>query len=239
MKKKVSVIIPTHKGAPIKNSIESIKQSTYKNIEIIIVDEGLERSAQRNIGIHRATGNYFLFLDSDQMVSQKLIEECIEIFKWAHYRAIFIPEIIIDNTFFGEVRSFERLFYTGTYIDVPRFIRKNDCPLFDENLHGPEDSDWDRRIAGSKTISKHCVYHCDKVNILTYFKKKAYYAKSMQKFREKWPNDKVLQFKYRCWTVFTENEKWKRLFRYPGLAFVMVVMIFIRGIIYLWNIKEF
>ena len=72
MKPLVSIIIPTHKDAQIENCVACIKQSTYKNIEIIVVDEGKERSAQRNIGMDRAKGDYYLILDSDQMVEPKV-----------------------------------------------------------------------------------------------------------------------------------------------------------------------
>ena len=56
----VSVIIPIRKGENVSEVINSLKLSCYKDIEIIVVDEGLERSAQRNIGIKRAKGEYLI-----------------------------------------------------------------------------------------------------------------------------------------------------------------------------------
>ncbi len=52
--KLISIIIPIVRDDPhVMEAVEHIKLSTYQNFEIIVVDEGLERSAQRNIGIDR------------------------------------------------------------------------------------------------------------------------------------------------------------------------------------------
>lgn len=58
----VSVIVPTHKGMNLDLLVESVLNSTYKNVELVIVDEGLERSKQRNIGIQREEGYTLCFL---------------------------------------------------------------------------------------------------------------------------------------------------------------------------------
>src|SRR5574343_184163 len=151
----VSIIIPTHKGDKIlPECLKAIEYSTYKKIEIIVVDEGLERSAQRNIGINRTRGEYFLILDSDQLITPNLIRECLD--KIGNHNGVYIPEKIITKGFFGYLRNWERQFYTGTPIDVVRFVKK-DCPLFDESMSGPEDSDWDRRIGGTRTTSVNMV----------------------------------------------------------------------------------
>ena len=227
----VSIIIPTHKGANVDKLVDSINNSNYKNIEIIVVDEGLERSAQRNIGRDRAKGEYLFIPDSDWVVTPGLIEECVD--KMALYDAIYIPETIKTRGLFAKIRNWERQFFTATAIDAVRFVRADGCPRFDETMTGPEDSDWDRRIKGIKVVSRNCYYHYDNVSFLSFFEKKAYYAKSMSRFIEKWPNDKVLDFKYRCWTVFTENGKWKRCVENPFMTLAVMFIIFLRGIIYL------
>jgi len=73
----VSVIIPTIKDRKklLERVIGSVKNQTYKNIEIIVVDEGKPAPEQRNIGIERAKGNYIAFLDDDDLWSPQKIEK--------------------------------------------------------------------------------------------------------------------------------------------------------------------
>ena len=227
----VSIIIPRHKE-DLTQVLEAINNSTYKNIEVIIVDEGFERSHQRNIGIVRATGCYFCILDADQVISPDLIRECVELMNCG-IGGIYIPEIIKTKGLFAYIRNWERQFYNGTSIDVVRFVRTKDCPLFDEKQRGTEDSDWDRRIKGIKLISKNPLYHYDNVSMLKWFSKKAYYSKSMKRFIERNPDDKILDWKWRCIKVFLENGKWKRFLRRPDLALAVLILIFVRGLIYL------
>jgi glycosyltransferase involved in cell wall biosynthesis len=86
----VSVIIPTYnRGQVIKESIESAIQQTYKNMEIIVVDDGSSddtkaicekypkikyifqensgASSARNNALTHASGDYIAFLDSDDV----------------------------------------------------------------------------------------------------------------------------------------------------------------------------
>lgn len=234
---KVSCIIPiVRNDKHVEGCIEAIRSSTHKDVEIIVVDEGRERSYQRNVGIKKATGEYLIWIDSDMRLHPRLLEDCIE--KIKNHTAVYIPERIVTEGWFGRLRDWERQFYNGSLVDVVRFIRTKDCPLFDEELHGVEDSAWERQIVANSpeakfSTSDYPFYHHDKVGLIKYLKKKAYYAKSLNAYRRRNPNDKLLTFKYRCWTVFTENGKWKRLLKRPDLAIQMFLLVFARGVIML------
>jgi glycosyltransferase involved in cell wall biosynthesis len=227
----VSVIIPIRRGEDIVKVVKSVENSTYTNIEIIIVDEGLERSTQRNIGIGKARGEYLLILDSDQRISYGLIAECVRLMAFG-YGAIYIPEIIKTKGVFAYIRNWERQFYNATDIDVVRFVRSEFCPLFDTDLNGPEDSAWDRKVTGFRTTSCNPLYHYDNIGMFKYFSKKAYYSKSMRRYAKKYPNDKCLDWKWRCLGVFFERGGWKRVLKRPDLFICVMLIILIRGIIY-------
>lgn len=232
-KDKVSIIVPKRRGENIDNVLESIRNSTYSNYEIIVVDEGLERSEQRNIGISRAKGEFLLILDSDQCIHKSLLIECVFAMRYAD--ALYIPEKVMTKGLFGYIRNWERQFYNQTPIDCVRFVRAKDCPLFDTTMRGPEDSDWDRRIKGKRDITYFNIYHYDNVGIIKFLLKKAYYSKSMRRFAEKYPDDKCLNFWWRCFGVFLEQSKWKRFLSRPDLALAVLLLIFARGVVYYVN----
>jgi len=231
----VSVVIPIH-GEDIKHTVKAVKQSTYPNIELIIVDKGKERSYQRNFGIKKSHGKYILVLDSDQRISRSLINECVWKMEYDRtLQGIYIPEVIPPTSFFNKVRNFERSFYTSTAVDVVRFVRSDNCPMFNEELSGPEDSAWDREIGGDRATSRSTLYHYDNIGLLDYIRKKAYYCKSMKRYHELYPEDKVLKLWYRCFWIFIENDKWLRLLRHPILSLGIFGIILIRG--FLWITK--
>jgi len=268
MKPLVSVIITTkNEEKNIENCLKSIRNQTYKNIEIIVVDNnstdktkeiakkytdkvfkhGPERSAQRNFGAKMARGKYILYLDADMILSPGVIKECVEkMEKNNNLVALYIPERIIGEGFWIKVRDFERSFYTATPIDAVRFIRKEVFEKvggFDENLTGPEDWDFDKKVrsVGKVDVINSCLYHNEgKFNLRNYVKKKLYYAKSFDKYIKKWGNDdpdikKQLGAHYRLIGVFIENGKWKKLMKKLHLTLGMTFLRCIVGITYLLN----
>jgi len=235
----VSIVIATHKGAEEQTNrlIRSIHRSTYQDFEIIVVNEGLERSRQRNIGIERSKGEFIFWPDSDWVLSPGLLEECVG--KMKKYDSLYIPELIIGGSFFTKVRNFERQFYTGVSgIDAVRFVKRGYCPFFDESMSGPEDACFDFRVPGKKGITKAYYYHHDEVGLIRYIQKKAYYSKSMKKFAEKYPNAKVMDLKYRCFGVFVEDGKFERLICHPFMSLCVFGLLILRGIIYFLNRGE-
>lgn len=103
---KVSVIIPTYNRCEqLCRCVNSLLLSTYKNIEIIVVNNNssdntkqaisvlnkkysniifvdlnrnLMTAGGRNEGIKYASGNYLLFVDNDNVVDPSMIEELVK-----------------------------------------------------------------------------------------------------------------------------------------------------------------
>ncbi|MGE7020683.1 glycosyltransferase family A protein [Solibacillus cecembensis] len=100
---KVTVIMPCYNdGEFIEESIASVLNQTYKNIELIIINDGstdektntilgnisnplikvlntknIGPSAARNFGIKVSTGKYILPVDADDKIHSVYIEECV------------------------------------------------------------------------------------------------------------------------------------------------------------------
>lgn len=103
MNKKISVIIPTYNTEQyIKECIDSVLNQTYQNFEIIVVNDGstdntlevlaniktdklkvitIKNSGQgyaRNMALKEATGDYIMFLDSDDYIENVTFELAIK-----------------------------------------------------------------------------------------------------------------------------------------------------------------
>lgn len=106
---KVSVVITTYKRKfEFKKAFESVIKQSYKNIEIIVVDDNVDEvytnfvkqilstyrniiyiknkknmggALSRNVGLNVASGKYIAFLDDDDVYFEKKIEKQIECFK--------------------------------------------------------------------------------------------------------------------------------------------------------------
>ena len=205
----VSVVVTTkNEEKNIENCLKSILRQTYPcdKIEIIVVDnnstdrtkeiarkyadrvynKGPERSAQRNYGAKQAKGEYYLYLDADMILSPKVIQESVErLEKDNKLVALYIPEIVMGNSFWCKVRRFERSFYNGTVIDCVRFIRMKDFLAvngFDESMSGPEDWDLDKKIRNRGEVDidiiESLIYHNEgEFNWKNYLNKKRYYTR--------------------------------------------------------------
>ncbi|MBI3558996.1 glycosyltransferase [Candidatus Gottesmanbacteria bacterium] len=249
----VSVIIPAQ-DEDLTACLASLKKQNYKKIEIIVVRENLERSIQRNLGAKKSCGEYLLFLDADMSVAKNLIACCVAKIEKENLAALYLPEKITGNSYWCQVRNFERSFYDGTVIDAVRFIKKNifqKAGGFDEALTAGEDWDLDKKVRKIGPVAllnnSFLFHHEENFNLLNYLRKKSKYAKSLKDYREKWVDtetQKQFSFGYRYFGVFLENGKWQRFLKspslWPGLYFLRFLVglnhLFKTGI-FTYNIK--
>jgi len=201
----VSVIISTKdSGRTLEKCLKSIKDQSYENVELIVVDnnstdstkeiaekytdkvfnKGPERSAQRNFGVRESKGKYLLIHDSDIYFNTDSVKECVELSEREQCDAIILPEQSIGEGFWTKVKAFERSFYVGNdYIEAARFFDK-DIYLkvggYDENLYAGEDWDLTARLRGSGYKigrAKNFLKHDEgRLNLLGSSKKKKSYS---------------------------------------------------------------
>jgi glycosyltransferase involved in cell wall biosynthesis len=263
----VSIIVTTrNEEKHIAECLSSIRRQKHPGdkIEIIVVDNnstdrtkeiasrftplvfnrGPERSAQRNFGIFRASGKHILYLDADMILSEEVIPECVRKCESENCVGLYIPEKIVGEGFWIKVRDFERGFYQGTCIDAVRFVEKEAAVKiggFDEDLNGPEDWDFDRRLrqVGPVGIARSVILHDEgEFNLRRYLLKKRYYSRGFDAYIAKWGKDdreirRQFGFGYRLLGVFLENGKWRRLLSHPVLAGGMIILRVAVGLAYL------
>ena len=109
----VSIIIPVYnRPFAVMNAIQSVANQDYDNWEIILVDDGSESreyqngisdkririinnktnrgvAYSRNVGIHNASGDYIMFLDSDNTIEANCLSEMIQCIEYSKSQAVF------------------------------------------------------------------------------------------------------------------------------------------------------
>ena len=195
---KISVIVPVYNVEKWLNMcIDSILAQSYKNLEVILVNDGstdkskdicdsyskkdnrvrvlnIKNSGQsvaRNIGLKEAKGDYILFIDSDDYISDKaIIEKFINILDSNNYDFIYtsycrfedgneekITEILPINLTNDEIKNKEgkdilvdllnkNSFHHAPYLKVCRkeFILNN--KLFFREGYYHEDAEWTFKV---------------------------------------------------------------------------------------------
>ncbi len=229
--------------------MESVKSQTYKNWEIIVVDnnstdgtkavakkytdkvfnKGPERSAQRNFGVKKAKGKYVMILDSDMVLGNDVAYDCVQTMKSSSFKALVIPEKTVEDSFISKVRRFEREMYEGdATIEVARFFERKvflEFGGYDTKLTGPEDYDLPYRISKKYKIgrSKEYLYHDESgLTLKRLLQKKYYYARQGASYAAKHPELVKTQGNLLFRKAYIRN--WKKFVRSPllGLSFIFV-----------------
>jgi len=130
----ISVIVPTYNRADlISETIESILDQTYKNFELIIVDDGSTDNTEevirkfkdnrikyiktdnwgaparpRNIGIKKAKGEYIAFCDDDDMWDKKKLEKQLPHFNSSKIVGVASDAILITDTPYYRKKNYGR-----------------------------------------------------------------------------------------------------------------------------------
>jgi len=220
-KPKVSVVVPTYNSErTILKCLKSIDNQSYPYHETIMVDNFshdntvniakgfgaviMQRKCNpgvaRNIGVARSTGHYVLFLDSDQILSENVIEECVEKSAAIEARMVKIPEVFIGKGFWSQCSAIWKNSYgkverahwrrRNIFCGIPRFFQKEQLVqtgMFNPRLLWGEDYDlYERmnRMGIKEATCKAELYHLEPTSIGKILWKLFIYGKSLQDFRQ-------------------------------------------------------
>lgn len=207
----VSVIVTTRNVArTLDTCLRSIRAQDYPTLELIVVDNasddgtpdiarsyadqvivaGPERSAQRNVGVAAAVGEWVLWIDADMVLAPDVVTSALAAAAAAGADAVSIPERTTGEGFWTACRTLER----SCYLDDPRLF--NPRLLRRELLHrlggfhldmaGPEDADLRLRLATAGAVTAHATAVIDhdegRLTIREVVRKRVYYGRSLPAF---------------------------------------------------------
>ena len=250
----VSVIVTTKNSALfLEECLSSIKKQTYKQIELIVVDnfstdntleiakifadkvfsKGNERSTQRNYGVKKCAGKYVLIVDSDMVLSESLIKSCAQVMgQNIEIPGIIIPEVSFGDGFWANCKTLERSFYLGVeWMEAARFFRKDAFDRvggFDERLISGEDWEFSQRVeklGKFQRVDDLILHNEGKISLYKTIKKKFYYAGKFSKYIEK--NNNSEKIKKQTGIISRYKlflSKPIKLFKNPILGIGMLVM---------------
>lgn len=255
---KVSIVITTrNSGSTLEPLLESIDTQSYRNIEVIVVDnsssdetiniaklytkliyqKGPERSAQRNFGAKKASGKYLMFLDSDMILSKNVVKECVEIFKKESkdWGGIVIPERSFGEGFWAKAKILEREINEGeSYFEAARFFPNKifwEFQGYDKNLTGPEDWDLPQRIAKKYQIGRtlsYILHNEGKLQLFLLARKKYYYGLSLHKYLSK-QKISIIGPKTIYFLRPAFYKYWHKLISQPVITFAMIIMLLVES----------
>lgn len=237
----VSVIVPTKNSSrTLASCLESIKNQTYKNTEIIVVDNfstdttseiaavftdkffecGPERSAQVNFGVSVAQGEYVYKVDSDFLLDSHIIEQCIQKIDAG------ADAVVVHNTpderisWIAKVRKFEVDMYKYDIThSSARFVKKNVYQAiggFNTNITAGEDYDFQNKLnrAGYKTefVAAEALHIGEPTNFWKHLKKYYEYGRDFVHYEQENKKESKKQLSF-FRGVYRKN--WKKFMLHP------------------------
>lgn len=207
----ISIVIPTKNSEKtLKECLESLKNQTYQDYELIIVDAFSQdrtrniaerfsckyltspesMSGARNLGFSEAKGKIFLSIDSDMILEETLLEEVAA--KIDGHGALIIPEVGYGTDFLSRCKDLEKRCYVGDeIIEAARaFSHKafHAVEGYDANLIFGEDWDIHWRIKGRFSTSRtkaRILHNTQHLSLISDLKKAYLYGKTLPRYLAK------------------------------------------------------
>ena len=261
---KVSVVIPTYKaGATIARCLSSIQNQSYPPFEIIIVDNFSDDTTTtiaktfrakvtrqkstpalaRNLGIANSAGKYVFFVDSDQILSRRVVEECVTKCEKENAGMVRVPELFIGEGFWGSCSAEWKNYYVkveqrfgadGNILSGdPRFFSKEvlvRVGMFNSSLLWGEDYDLYERLRKMNVKEAYCqstVCHCEPASVEGIMTRNVRYGESMPTFMHH--SKKQIFQRVMRHSLLTWGEILSELGENPGIVFGCTILLGIKA----------
>ena len=212
----VSVVVPTRDvSRTLRRCLESIRAQTYPNLELVVIDNfstdetfqvareladvavqaGPERSAQRNLGIDRSSGEFVLWIDADMVLPPQVVERAVAAALSQGAEAVFIPEVSIGDGYWTRCRALERRCYVGEeMVESPRLVRRSFFARsggFVPDVAGQEDAELRMRLRQEGlplARTDVVIYHDEgRLTFRSVLRKRYYYGQSLPAYHRVQP----------------------------------------------------
>ena len=234
--------------------VHGVRAQTYPRVELVVVDnfstdgtadfyrrhadrflqQGPERSAQRNRAIALAQGQIVVILDADQYLSPGVVDECVALLRdGAH--GIVIPEDTVAEGFWGACKKFERDFYLAgdPSAEAARCFWRAEVMAvggYDERQTGSEDWDLSDRMLGRygdfRRTRARLLHDEGRIELRGLLRKKRYYADGgISEYLRTAPGYRRIPFPLRP----SVRRQWWRFLRHPVLGSGAMVMKLLEG----------
>ncbi len=173
-------------------------------------------------------------------LTKDVVNDCVE--KIGKHVALVIPERFEGKGFWTRCKILEKSSYSGTGDgNAVRFCTKKAFFAvhgYDEQLTGPEDIDFHKRIqtAGSIAYSSAAIIHHDqRLSLFDIIRKRYYYSLTLRRYLSKHPATSKNEFRFLRSAYF---KQWRMLLGDPVHLIGMMIMRFFEGIAVLIALRK-
>ncbi len=252
----VSVIVPTKNSSEFLDvCLKSIKEQSYKNIEIIVVDNnstdntkeiarkytenvfnyGPERSAQVNFGVAHAGGEYIYKVDSDFLLDPEVVTQCIGKVSEGFDAVVVHNSPDVRVSWIARIRKFEVDMYKYDIThSSARFVRKDIYQKiggFNEKITAGEDYDFQNKLhrAGFRTgfIDAEALHLGEPKSFWRHMKKYYQYGRDFVHYKKENSKESKSQLRL-IRPVYINN--WRKFARKPFTASIFLVYLLVKYI---------
>jgi glycosyltransferase involved in cell wall biosynthesis len=226
-----------------------VREQTWTDLELVVIDNfsddgsweiaqrwahhaeqaGPERSAQRNLGIERASGPWILWIDADMELPATIVERAMRAVLDDRSDGVFIPEITIGSGYWTACRALERsCAVEEILVQSPRLVRRDyllETGGFLESLSGTEDAELRSRMIDDgcrlSWIPDQIIHDEGDMSLGFILSKRYYYGRGLRQYRLRHPGALSAQAGS---AVAAYRRHWRRLAASPRLAAGTVAM---------------